>query len=431
MNRSSFRRLVEGTKSRIKAANTPRDDILSEIEYRKLLRLVDELDRLVARASSSSASRYTYSDMELVAIINARRESLASVLHRLISDSAHANREGRAINRWSYKKKLHAVSKELVKSVQADVVKLRCIVEREFAQDAPTLSTSVDIGFDTKSAICHRTVAAPPPDYLESLDSFVPEPPSPIEPNTPHRPESIPTLTPNPINTPTAAVHSTSPRGCLLILSMVASFILFSCIAGLYFTLEKSHGYSMGDAFTLAGYIVAVGALVSTAAMAKHWPSCRCWKGSPNFSVAQYDIFFTSGISEHRMSSKRNFRLPDPNSMSSLVYQIAELLPGISTLYSTDNYIYQSFKDDISLFEQAHKTIALVGLETLESDDIAILKRVYGEARIYYYTSGMLPPPNLISHVSSAAFAQARLRAAQVLIRPLTLFTRFLETINF
>lgn len=35
----------------------------------------------------------------------------------------------------------------------------------------------------------------------------------------------------------------------------------------------------MGDAFTLAAYVVAVGALVSTAAMARHWPSCRCWRG--------------------------------------------------------------------------------------------------------------------------------------------------------
>jgi hypothetical protein len=35
----------------------------------------------------------------------------------------------------------------------------------------------------------------------------------------------------------------------------------------------------MGDAFTLAGYIVAVGTLVSSAALASHWPTCRCWKG--------------------------------------------------------------------------------------------------------------------------------------------------------
>ena len=34
----------------------------------------------------------------------------------------------------------------------------------------------------------------------------------------------------------------------------------------------------MGDSFTLAGYVVAVGAFVSTAILAYHYPHCECWK---------------------------------------------------------------------------------------------------------------------------------------------------------
>lgn len=131
MNRSSVRRLVESTKTRIKAANTPRENILSEIEYRKLLHHVDEFDSLLAALLDlgKEAIEPMGEDVDLIASIKHRRQSLAPILHRLISDSAHANREGRAINRWSYKKKLHAVSKGLVDGVQADIVQLRSVHE--------------------------------------------------------------------------------------------------------------------------------------------------------------------------------------------------------------------------------------------------------------------------------------------------------------
>lgn len=149
------------------------------------------------------------------------------------------------------------------------------------------LCTSIDRDLDTRSGIHHRTVATPPPDYFESLDTLGPRPQAPTQlVSTPHQPESVPTSTPDTAN---AATHTTGPRGCILILTMVASFIVFSCLTGLYFTLDQRHGYSMGDAFTLAAYIVAVGALVSTAAMARHWPSCRCWKGSLKCGVGGED----------------------------------------------------------------------------------------------------------------------------------------------
>jgi len=57
-----------------------------------------------------------------------------------------------------------------------------------------------------------------------------------------------------------------------------AAFVALSCFLGVYFTLNKSYGYSMGDAFTLAGWVVAVGAFISTAILAYHYPRCECWE---------------------------------------------------------------------------------------------------------------------------------------------------------
>lgn len=34
----------------------------------------------------------------------------------------------------------------------------------------------------------------------------------------------------------------------------------------------------MGDAFTLASYVIAVGAFISTAILASHYPYCKCWQ---------------------------------------------------------------------------------------------------------------------------------------------------------
>jgi hypothetical protein len=123
MNRSTVRRLISGTKSRIRAGNTPRDDILKVVEYHNFLSLVDELDKLIE--SLSQIDIYTIADSEFIAQVTAQRRALSGVLHQLASDSAHANSDGRAINRWSYKKKLHAVSKEYSRASQSDVVQLR------------------------------------------------------------------------------------------------------------------------------------------------------------------------------------------------------------------------------------------------------------------------------------------------------------------
>ncbi|KUJ11204.1 uncharacterized protein LY89DRAFT_239477 [Mollisia scopiformis] len=275
MNSSTIRRLVQGTKTRIKAANTPRDDILKAVEYQKLLSLVDELDFLLA--SLAEMDVYAMKDFEAIAGVKEQRKGLAEVLRRLLSDSAHANSDGRAINRWRYKKKLHAVSKELVRGVEGDVLRLREVCSR--ASEPASFSTAVENN-QTENSIYHRTVETPPPNYFDTSVRN-PRPETSVElPTTAQSPTIIPPSHPPTTNSNIAISSTTThPRGCILILSLVATFVLFSCISGLYFTLNKSLGYSMGDAFTLAGYIIAVGTLVSSAALARHWPSCRCWKG--------------------------------------------------------------------------------------------------------------------------------------------------------
>lgn len=67
------------------------------------------------------------------------------------------------------------------------------------------------------------------------------------------------------------------PRGCLLIITFFATFVAVSLFFGILFTIRKEYGYSLGDAFTLASYIVAIGAFTSTAMVAYHYPHCRCW----------------------------------------------------------------------------------------------------------------------------------------------------------
>jgi hypothetical protein len=34
----------------------------------------------------------------------------------------------------------------------------------------------------------------------------------------------------------------------------------------------------MGDSFTLAGYVVAVGTTISAPILAYHYPHCKCWE---------------------------------------------------------------------------------------------------------------------------------------------------------
>jgi hypothetical protein len=69
------------------------------------------------------------------------------------------------------------------------------------------------------------------------------------------------------------------PHGCFIIGTILSCFIGLSLFLGLFFVTHKEYGYSMGDSFTLAGYVVAVGALISSFLFACHFSRCRCWIG--------------------------------------------------------------------------------------------------------------------------------------------------------
>jgi hypothetical protein len=63
-----------------------------------------------------------------------------------------------------------------------------------------------------------------------------------------------------------------------MIIALFAVFVILSLSLGVYFTLEKEYGYSMGDSFTLAGYVVAVGTIISAPILVYHYPHCKCWE---------------------------------------------------------------------------------------------------------------------------------------------------------
>ncbi|KAE8451599.1 hypothetical protein EG329_003672 [Mollisiaceae sp. DMI_Dod_QoI] len=66
-------------------------------------------------------------------------------------------------------------------------------------------------------------------------------------------------------------------RTCLLIWSFVAAVVILSVFLGLFFTLDKSYGYSMSDAFTLSAFVIAIGALITSVLGRCHYPHCTCW----------------------------------------------------------------------------------------------------------------------------------------------------------
>jgi hypothetical protein len=79
---------------------------------------------------------------------------------------------------------------------------------------------------------------------------------------------------------------------------MFTTFVALSSFLGIYFTVKKEYGYSMGDSFTLASYIVAVGAFVSTAVLAYHYPRCKCWDRG-------------TGLREHSVEMMSRLQLPE------------------------------------------------------------------------------------------------------------------------
>jgi hypothetical protein len=62
------------------------------------------------------------------------------------------------------------------------------------------------------------------------------------------------------------------------IIAFSSTFIILSTFLGVYFTVNRGYGYSMGDAFTLASYVIGLGGLITAALIASHYPHCDCWK---------------------------------------------------------------------------------------------------------------------------------------------------------
>lgn len=68
------------------------------------------------------------------------------------------------------------------------------------------------------------------------------------------------------------------PRSCFVIIALFAVFVVLSLSLGVCFTLKKEYGYSMGDSFTLGGYVLALGTSISAPILAYHYPHCKCWE---------------------------------------------------------------------------------------------------------------------------------------------------------
>ncbi|KAI9698326.1 MAG: hypothetical protein M1820_007488 [Bogoriella megaspora] len=71
---------------------------------------------------------------------------------------------------------------------------------------------------------------------------------------------------------------------CWVIIVLGFLVVTGSLAIGLYFTIAQNR---MGDGFTTAGWIVAVGTLGLAVPVAKHYPRCQCW--SPNPAKGQLD----------------------------------------------------------------------------------------------------------------------------------------------
>jgi len=84
---------------------------------------------------------------------------------------------------------------------------------------------------------------------------------------------------------PTSAEDKTSHlvlgvSSCTLILLFLIVFLALSLFLGIFFTMNKSYGNSMGDAWTLASYVIGVGGACASVLGICHYPHCTCWRGS-------------------------------------------------------------------------------------------------------------------------------------------------------
>jgi hypothetical protein len=79
--------------------------------------------------------------------------------------------------------------------------------------------------------------------------------------------------------TPTKAKRRFSLPTCWIIIILGGITIAGSFAVGLFYSIVKDQ---MGDGFTVAGWIIAVGTLAFAVPVTQHYPRCNCWKKTAN-----------------------------------------------------------------------------------------------------------------------------------------------------
>lgn len=117
-----------------------------------------------------------------------------------------------------------------------------------------------------------RITKSPPPSIIRRLRTLgrKPKPASPNPSCNSQNPTSQ-CLTPSAHKSP-ARIHS-----CALIFLFGLTYVALSLFLGIFFTLRKEYGRSMGDAWTLASYVVGVGGTCTSVMGVCHYPHCTCW----------------------------------------------------------------------------------------------------------------------------------------------------------
>jgi hypothetical protein len=98
----------------------------------------------------------------------------------------------------------------------------------------------------------------------------------------PRQPEPHPSIPPQyEIFDPSLFPASTSPPASFFIIRPCYAFcfLMFLIIGGsaslgIYYSVKYD---KMGDGFTAAGWIVAIGTLILAGPLARHYPHCSCW----------------------------------------------------------------------------------------------------------------------------------------------------------
>jgi hypothetical protein len=93
----------------------------------------------------------------------------------------------------------------------------------------------------------------------------------------PFRPPPTPPLSEPAVSNRAArqSIQSTAFPTCWIIVPLGVLIIAGSLAVGLYYSIAEDR---MGDGFTTAGFIIAVGTLMLAIPITQHYPHCKCWK---------------------------------------------------------------------------------------------------------------------------------------------------------